>query len=117
MTVLQKCSACPKEFEGPTEYAGYRKCRACEYEELSRRWKNVPGTMFRGERDCLLTLQQEENKRLQAVVDDLLSSIEEVGVGLFGPDDGRSWRDAKASWWQSLLKAVAAAKAAKESSP
>lgn len=58
--------------------------------------------------------RDREIERLQAIVDDLLSGIEEVGVGLFGPDDGRSWRDAKASWWQSLLKAVAAALAAKE---
>ncbi len=71
-------------------------------------WQTLP--------DILSTIADlcDSGRDALAIVDKLLLAIDEVGVGLFGPDVGLgSWRDAQASWWQSLLKAVAAAQAAK----
>jgi len=44
--------------------------------------------------------------------DELVAAIEELGIGLFGTPEtnrhGKSWRDAKADWWQRCRRAVEA---------
>jgi hypothetical protein len=59
---------------------------------------------------CGLCTRDHKIGRLITVINRLLAAISEVGIGLFGPaSSGRSWRHAKAEWWQQLLLAVTAA--------
>ena len=43
--------------------------------------------------------------------DELAEAIDELGTALFGPADadGKTWRDARAEWWQRCVRAVEAA--------
>ena len=46
---------------------------------------------------------------IQAVAAELAAAIDALGNGLFGsPENGKSWRDAKAEWWQRCKAAVEA---------
>jgi hypothetical protein len=57
---------------------------------------------------------QAQVVRLQATVDELIGAADELGNSLFGPpENGHSWRDAKAGWWQRLKRAVESAEAAR----
>lgn len=48
-----------------------------------------------------------ENTRLRQQRDELVASIDDLGSALFGqPSDGKTWRDAKAAWWQRCVRAV-----------
>lgn len=62
----QKCRTCEGEFDGPATCVGSNLCRDCKYKQLAHQWKNAPGGMFQGEKDRLLTLQQEEIERLKS---------------------------------------------------
>ena len=58
---------------------------------------------------------EAENARLQAIVDRLAAAIDNLGNHMFGTPDkayGKSWRDAKADWWQECVHVVEAAEAA-----
>jgi uncharacterized protein HemX len=46
-------------------------------------------------------------KQRDELLRELVSAVDELGNALFGPpSDGKSWRDAKAEWWQRIRHAV-----------
>lgn len=72
----------------------------------------------RSDTDEMLDWCAGEIERLRKERDELVGAIDELGNHLFGlPWNGRSWRDAKAEWWQRCVRAVKAAEAAKERNP
>jgi len=98
-----------------------------EKHEADRRWahgqlaalREAHGAVCESEFDrlCILNLRDEwqgEIDRLRAIVDKLLAAIDVVGIGMFGEPTptGKTWRDARVTWWQGLLAAVEAAEAA-----
>ena len=71
------------------------------------------------ELEAALAEQTKEIERLRGIIGNLVNAINELGNTLFGKPtyaNPRSWRDAKAEWWQRCVKAVDAAEAAKEAS-
>ena len=85
-------------------------------EEDGQAIRRLESELHKKESDYTLLLKRYRRREaiiteLLAVVDGLLLAIDEVGVGLFGPPkpDAKTWKDAKADWWQALLAAVEAA--------
>ena len=58
--------------------------------------------------------QAVEIERLRSSETELAAAVDEVGTALFGVDEGKAWRDAKASWWQRCVRAVEAAEKARQ---
>jgi len=66
---------------------------------------------FIGDITIVLMVARDVDRQRQTI-EKLLLAINDVGEGLFGTPEtssGKTWKDAKAEWWQSLLAAVSEA--------
>lgn len=62
--------------------------------------------VYQGIPDTCERKMLEEIKRLQEIVDEMAAAIDELGTNLFGVEEGKTWKDAKATWWQRCVRAV-----------
>jgi len=86
--------------------------------KIVRQWMDGAADRI-AELEAALAEQTKEIERLRGIIGNLVNAINELGNTLFGKPtyaNPRSWRDAKAEWWQRCVKAVDAAEAAKEAS-